>query len=79
MRQLDRWLRSGTDRIIFIYGGLDPWSAPAIPVGERDQVQFWRREGSHFTFIRGLSPADQAYARKILARWLELSIEEVGQ
>ena len=79
MRQLDRWLRSKADRIMSIYGGADPWSAPSIPVGESEQVQFWKRDGNHFTFIRNLSAADQAYARKTLAKWLELSIEEVGQ
>jgi len=79
MREVDQWLRIGADRIMSIYGGLDPWSAPSIPVGEREQVQFWKRDGNHFTFIRSLSAADQAYARKTLARWLDLSIEEVGQ
>ncbi len=79
MRLLDRWLRSKADRIMSIYGGADPWSAPSIPVGESEQVQFWKRDGNHFTFIRNLSAADRAYARKTLAKWLELSIEEVGQ
>ncbi len=35
-----------------IYGGADPWSALSIPVGESEQVQFWKRDGNHFTFIR---------------------------
>ena len=79
MRELDHWLRTEADRVMSIYGGFDPWSAPAIPFGESEQVQFWKRDGNHFTFIRNLSAADQAYARKTLAKWLELSIEEVGQ
>jgi hypothetical protein len=79
VRQLDHWLRSGADRIIFIYGGVDPWSAPTIPIGERVQVQFWKRDGNHFTFIRDLSAADQTFARKTLAGWLGLSLEEVSE
>jgi len=62
-----------------IYGGVDPWSAPAIRVGGAEQVQFWKRDGNHFTFIRSLSEADQVMARKTLAGWLGLSLEEVGQ
>jgi len=62
-----------------IYGGADPWSALSIPVGESEQVQFWNRDGNHYTFIRNLSAADQAYARKTLVQWLDLSLEEVGQ
>jgi hypothetical protein len=79
MQELDYWLRTEADRVMSIYGGVDPWSAPAIPVGEKEQVQFWNREGNHFTFIRTLSEADQVMARKTLAQWLALSIEEVGQ
>jgi hypothetical protein len=42
-------------------------------------LQFWKRDGNHFTFIRNLSAADQAFARMTLAGWLGLSLEEVGQ
>jgi hypothetical protein len=55
MRDLDRWLKTEADRVMSIYGGVDAWSAPAIPVGERDQVQLWMRDGKHFTFIRVLN------------------------
>ncbi len=78
MRELDHWLRTGADRVMSIYGGVDPWSAPSIPVGGQEQVQFWRRDGNHFTVIRNLSAADQAYARKTLARWLGLSYRRGG-
>jgi hypothetical protein len=79
MRQLDQWLRNEADRLMSIYGGVDPWSAPAIPVGGNDQVQFWKRDGNHFTFIRTLSEPDQETARELLARWLEMPLEEVGR
>lgn len=79
MQELDSWLKTEANKVMSIYGRVDPWSAPAIPVGEKEQVQFWKRDGNHFTFIRNLSAADQAYARKTLAKWLEIPIEEVGQ
>jgi len=79
MRRLDQWLRSEADRVMSIYGGVDPWSAPAIRVGGAEQVQFWKRDGNHFTFIRSLSEADQVMARKTLAGWLGLSFEEGGE
>ena len=41
-------------------------------------LQFRKRDGKHFTFIRDLSAADQALARKTPARWLGLPFEEVG-
>jgi hypothetical protein len=79
MNELDEWLKTEADKVMSIYGGIDPWSAPAIPVGGNDQVQLWKRDGNHFTFIRKLSEADQTVAREALARWLGVSIDEVRQ
>ena len=78
MQELDQWLRNEADRVMSIYGGIDPWSAPAIAVGGNDQVQLWKRDGNHFTYIRSLSEADQAVARAALARWLGVPVDEVG-
>jgi hypothetical protein len=78
MQELDHWLRNEAHSIMSIYGGIDPWSAPAIAVGGNDQVQLWKRDGNHFTYIRSLSEADQMVAREALARWLGVSVEEVG-
>jgi pimeloyl-ACP methyl ester carboxylesterase len=79
MQELDSWLRNEADTVMSIYGGIDPWSAPAIAVGGNDQVQLWKRDGNHFTYIRSLSEADQVVAREALARWLGVSIDEVGR
>ena len=48
-------------------------------IEEREQVQFWKRDGNHYTFIGNPSSADQAFALKTLAGWLGLTIDEVGQ
>ncbi len=80
MEKLDSWIRTDADRLMSIYGAVDPWSAPAMPVGEGgDHIQFRARNGNHFTFIRSLSGADQVKARKTLADWLDLPLEEIGE
>jgi len=79
MEELDRWLRSDADRVTSICGGVDPWSAPAIPVGGGDQVQLWDLEGNHFTFIRTLSDENRTAARETPARWLDVPLSEVGE
>lgn len=79
MYELDQWLRTEADKVMSIYGGVDPWSAPAIAVGGNDQVQLWDRGGNHFSFIRTLSEPDRAVARETLARWLGMALVEVGQ
>lgn len=79
MDELDRWLRIDADRVMSIYGGVDPWSAPAIPVGGGDQVQLWDPDGNHFTFIRTLGDEEREEAREALARWLDVPLSEVGE
>jgi len=79
MEELDRWLRVDAERVMSIYGGVDPWSAPAIPVGGGDQVQLWGLEGKYFTFIRTMSDENRTAAREALARWSDVPLAEVGE
>ena len=51
----------------------------AYTIEERKQVQFWKRDRNHYTFIGNPSAGDRAFAPKTLAGWLGLPIEEVGQ
>ena len=46
--------------------------------GERT-LQFRKRDGNDFTFIRDLSAADQTFARKTSAGWVGLPLEEVSE
>jgi hypothetical protein len=46
-----------------LYWGVDLWSVPAIPVGEEDQVQLWKRGGNHITYTRTLNEPDRLITR----------------
>jgi hypothetical protein len=70
-RRLAEWLQTEAERIMTLYGAVDPWSAPAMPFNEGlDQHQIWLHGGNHFTFISSLDGDDADEAVATLRRWL---------
>ena len=74
MSQVERWVRTDGQRMIFIYGENDPWSAAPFEVRERnDSYRLFEPEGSHAASIYGLSAAEQAFVMEKLSQWLGVS------
>jgi pimeloyl-ACP methyl ester carboxylesterase len=71
MRRLSRWLQTKGDRIIYIYGESDPWSAPAVELtGKTDALKIFLKGGNHFTFINTFPPPQKKEIMSRLKRWL---------
>ncbi|MEU0937497.1 S28 family serine protease [Embleya sp. NPDC005971] len=71
MRDIDRWVRSRSSRILFVYGENDPVRAEPFRLGpgSRDtQIQVVPHAG-HGVTIAALAPADAARASAALRRW----------
>jgi hypothetical protein len=72
MADMALWSLFGAERVIYVYGELDPWTAGAYPVwpgGHNDVHRFIERNGNHGAAIPWLDEADQAAALASLARW----------
>jgi len=62
------------DRIIYIYGELDPWSATGIRlIGRTDAVKFVVKNGHHGSRVRDFSPEQKELFYSTLERWLGLN------
>lgn len=58
-KDLDNWLATKGNNIIYIYGELDPWSAPSVKLTDKvNSKKFYLKGGNHFTFINTF-PDDQ--------------------
>ena len=67
---LAAWIASTGSRLLFVYGGGDPWTAGAFdPGGAADAHVFVQPEGTHGAIVGSLPPEDQARAFSILGRW----------
>ncbi len=74
------WLSNEGQGLLFIYGGLDPWTAAAFePSAEAaaDQHLFTAPGGNHGTIIAHLERSDQTRAWEIIANWAGLDIAEI--
>jgi hypothetical protein len=72
MPDIQSWVEAEGERLMFIYGEYDPWTAAAYTLGDaEDSYLYTVTEGNHGANINSLESADRTEALEILGRWLE--------
>ncbi len=70
MVDIDTWSQTEGQRLMYIYGENDPWTAGAFQVGTAEDTHlFIVPGGNHGSTIMDLSASDRADALSILERW----------
>ncbi|QDE96276.1 multidrug transporter [Myxococcus xanthus] len=70
MQDIEDWLVTHGQRVMFIYGDLDPWTAAAFPLGNaQDSFVFTVPGGNHGSTINQLPTTLRAQAQDIVRRW----------
>lgn len=73
MRDVDRWVRTRSERMLFVYGGNDPWGAEPFACGPRKKARQCSVHvvagGTHGASIADLPPAERRRAVRQLRRW----------
>lgn len=78
MKQVNNWLQSDAEQMLFIYGEYDPWSATAVEVGSNPSVhKVVKPQGSHRTRIRNLPEEQQDKAYKLMEKWLDQPVNQL--
>jgi PS-10 peptidase S37 len=73
MQDVIPWLRTQGERIIYIYGGIDPWSAAALePAPGLDALKLVQPGANHSVKIRDLDQKNSVI--QTLERWLGIKI-----
>ncbi|MFP2962923.1 S28 family serine protease, partial [Myxococcus sp. 1LA] len=73
MQDIEDWLVTQGERIMFIYGDLDPWTAAAFPLGNaQDSFTFVVPGGNHGASINRLPAATRTQAQDIVRRWADV-------
>ncbi|MFG1705335.1 S28 family serine protease [Nonomuraea sp. M3C6] len=73
MLDVDHWVRTRSERMLFVYGENDPWSAERFTPSGRDSYLYVAPGANHGASIARLSEADRAAATATLRRWAEVS------
>lgn len=70
MRDIDSWVQTAGDRLMFVYGEWDPWTAGQYELGAAtDSLKLIVPQGTHGAEIQRLAPADRDRAFAALAAW----------
>jgi hypothetical protein len=76
MLDVVQWLQNHGDRIIYIYGSVDPWTGGAIELtGAADALKIVQDGADHQVRILGLD--DQATVLATLGAWLDMDLSTV--
>lgn len=80
MPDVDRWVRTESERMLYVYGSNDPWSAEPFRCGrtakERECLRMYVAGGNHGASIAGLARPDQQVATTRLMRWAGLGPDD---
>jgi hypothetical protein len=74
MLDVDNWVHNNANRMLFVYGERDPWSAEPFELGpsSRDSYRYFVPGGNHGSQIAQLPPAQAAKATATIRRWAGL-------
>jgi hypothetical protein len=74
MQEVIPWLEGQGQRIIYVYGGIDPWTAAAVqPAGGLDVVKVIQPGANHSLTIGDLDQRELVI--QTLERWLNVQID----
>ncbi|MBZ4422978.1 S28 family serine protease [Myxococcus sp. RHSTA-1-4] len=78
--RIEAWVKARGERILLVYGELDPWSTNAFEVRERnDSYRFFVPGGNHGSSISKLPEAERTVALERLSTWMGLQPTESGR
>ncbi|WP_321306814.1 S28 family serine protease [Marinifilum fragile] len=76
MIKVNKWLQTDAEKMLFIYGEWDTWSATAVDLKNNTKCKkFVNPEGSHGTRIRNFPAEIKTEIIKTLEEWLEMPID----
>lgn len=81
MRDIQNWVKTEADQVIFIYGATDPWTAGEFPVSVtgKEVHKFYVPKGNHRVKFTNLTSEERALVTRTLAGWLgKAPVKEKG-
>lgn len=73
LKSVNAWLDRGVDRMIYINGAIDTWSATAVPENKKADALWYFMEGKHHANarIKNMNAEEKAQLIAALKRWME--------
>ena len=75
LRKIHDFLVNKAERVLYIYGGNDPWTAPGVwPSGKTSSFRMTKKGGNHGTHILSFEGDDRERILTALESWLDVKI-----
>jgi hypothetical protein len=75
MQKINTWVQKEGNNMLFIYGEIDTWSAPAVQLtGETNAIKMVKKGGAHRTRIKDFSDEEKEIIYSTLEEWLDIQI-----
>ena len=72
MKAINKWLQTDANRMLFIYGGIDPWGATGVDLKMNSKCRkYVRGDMHHGCRIKHLDPAAREDVMEVLKEWLK--------
>lgn len=74
--EVNLWLKTEGDKFVYIYGGIDTWSASAVPPNDNVDSEWFILPGKHHgnARIESMTSAEKERLIEILERWLGIKL-----
>jgi hypothetical protein len=78
LKNVNNWLKTEDNKFIYIYGGIDTWSATAVPPAEKENSHWFFMEGKHHgnARIKEMTNLEKEKLISTLEKWLSIEIGE---
>jgi len=75
LHKINSWIQKHGNNMLFIYGGIDTWSATAVELtGETNSIKMVRKGGTHRTRIKSFEGDELKKIYKTLEDWVGVEI-----
>ncbi|MBN1300139.1 MAG: hypothetical protein JW995_02900 [Melioribacteraceae bacterium] len=75
MKSVDLFVKNDANNMIYIYGGYDPWGAPAVDLtGRTNSLKMILPDGSHATRIKDFNEDERELIYSKLEKWLGITV-----
>lgn len=72
MKDINKWLQTDAEKMLFIYGGIDPWGATAVELKSNSKCRkYVRGDMHHGCRIKHFDPASKEDLMGVLKGWLK--------
>ena len=78
MQDINHWLQTKAENMLFIYGGIDPWSATAVDLKKNSKcVKYVKADMDHKCRIKSFENLTRDAILKTLKAWIKgVEVEE---